>query len=314
MATSVRLNALASALLVGVLSTMLLAAPIMLPSAGAMPSSHSAGSPTNELCNSSFEDTTCWLVPSGGAPPPGEYTAIKPRNGSYSAAFCFFETAPPGAACIEAFDQSVVVPGAIGKATLIAHATGDTSDKKNDCSTYAGVALLDPATQEVLASAAICEQGLDGTYHRATETTNTTAALKGRLGQEVLVRVFGRLFDDLESVSGSLLVDDVFLKVEPPVYKRSISLSLKRHLNAKGKLSLINGGPEACSKQVRVRIQKKIGNKWRTVASDTTNSDGGYSEGLTDKTAKYRAVAPMTKLSDTSICAKAVSMVRTHTH
>lgn len=314
MAPSVRLGTLASALIVGLLSTTFLAATIMSPSAGAMPSSQSAAALANRLCNSSFEDATCWLVPSGGGPPPGEYTTVKPRTGSSSAAFCFFESAPPGAACIEAFDQPVVVPGAIGKATLIAHATGDTSDNDNDCSTYAGIALLDPATQEVLASATICEQGLDGSYHRAAETTNTTAAMKNRLGEEVLVRVFGRLSEDLETVSGSLLVDDVSLKVEPPVYKRSVSLSLKRHLKAKGKVSLINDGPGTCFKQVRVRIQKRIGNKWKTVGSDKTNSDGGYSEGLTDKTAKYRAVAPRTKLSDTSICAKAVSKVRTHSH
>jgi hypothetical protein len=98
------------------------------------------------------------------------------------------------------------------------------------------------------------------------------------------------------------------------VHSRSVTLTLKRHLVAKGIVS-VGDGFTACVASVPVKIQRKTSGGWKGVGSTTTTSTGSYSKKLKDKEGKYRAKAPKVILnSGVDICSGAKSPVRKHTH
>jgi IPT/TIG domain len=98
------------------------------------------------------------------------------------------------------------------------------------------------------------------------------------------------------------------------VHSRSVTLSLKRHLVAKGVVSA-GDGFTACVASVPVKIQRKTSGGWKGVGSTTTTSSGSYSKKIKDKPGKYRAKAPKVTLnSGVDICSGAKSPVRKHTH
>jgi IPT/TIG domain len=98
------------------------------------------------------------------------------------------------------------------------------------------------------------------------------------------------------------------------VHSRSVTLTLKRHLVAKGVVS-VGDGFTACVASVPVKIQRKTSGGWKGVGSTTTTSTGSYSKKLKDKEGKYRAKAPKVTLnSGVDICSGAKSPVRKHTH
>ena len=86
-------------------------------------------------------------------------------------------------------------------------------------------------------------------------------------------------------------------------------------LEVKSKITLV--GPEIldCNIDVLVKFQRKVGGKWKTVGSDTTNKKGVAKVIVADKTGKYRAVAPLTQSEETGFdCFKATSAVARHSH
>jgi hypothetical protein len=98
------------------------------------------------------------------------------------------------------------------------------------------------------------------------------------------------------------------------VHSRSITLSLKKHLVAKGVVS-VGDGFTACAASVPVKIQRKTSSGWKAVGSTTTTASGSYSKKIKDKTGKYRAKAPKVTLNaGVDICKGAKSSVRKHTH
>jgi IPT/TIG domain len=98
------------------------------------------------------------------------------------------------------------------------------------------------------------------------------------------------------------------------VHSRSVTLSLKRHLVAKGVVS-VGDGFTACVASVPVKIQRRVSGSWKAVGSTTTTSTGSYSKKLKDKTGKYRAKAPKVTLNaGVDICKGAKSSARTHKH
>jgi IPT/TIG domain len=100
----------------------------------------------------------------------------------------------------------------------------------------------------------------------------------------------------------------------PVTHERSISLSLKKHLIAKGAVTVADDTAE-CMAGVPVKIQrKKKGGGWKNVGSTTTNDAGKYKRSIKDKPGKYRALAPKVTLADDSVCAKDVSPRVRHTH
>jgi IPT/TIG domain len=97
-------------------------------------------------------------------------------------------------------------------------------------------------------------------------------------------------------------------------HSRTVTLSLKRHLVAKG---VVNVGDTftSCEAGVPVKIQRKTSGGWKNVGSATTTASGSYSKKLKDKTGKYRAqVKKFTPNAGVDICSKATSPVRRHKH
>jgi hypothetical protein len=98
------------------------------------------------------------------------------------------------------------------------------------------------------------------------------------------------------------------------VHSRSVTLSLKKHLVAKGVVT-VGDAFTACAASVPVKIQRKTSSGWKAVGSTTTTASGSYSKKIKDKTGKYRAKAPKVTLNaGVDICKGAKSPVRKHTH
>ena len=75
------------------------------------------------------------------------------------------------------------------------------------------------------------------------------------------------------------------------VHPRAITLTLVRHLVARGTVTTTDGFA-ACTSNVGVKIQRRRADgSWRTVGTDQTNDLGGYRERIPDRVGLYRAVA-----------------------
>jgi hypothetical protein len=97
------------------------------------------------------------------------------------------------------------------------------------------------------------------------------------------------------------------------VHSRSVTLSLKKHLVAKGVVS-VGDAFTACAAGVPVKIQRKTSSGWKNVGSTTTSSTGTYKKSLKDKKGKYRAQAKKVTLNTgADICKKATSPIRKNT-
>jgi hypothetical protein len=96
----------------------------------------------------------------------------------------------------------------------------------------------------------------------------------------------------------------------PADHARSITLSLRRHLVAQGKVSSIEDPPFTdCVARIPVKIQRRVSGRWGTVGRTTTTDTGAYKKRIKDRPGKYRSVAP--KIDQfTDLCVRAVSSVR----
>jgi hypothetical protein len=92
-------------------------------------------------------------------------------------------------------------------------------------------------------------------------------------------------------------------------HARSISLSLRKHLVARGKVSASDGFT-ACVAAVPVKIQRRVSGHWKNVGSTTTSDTGAYKKRIKDKAGKYRAKAPKVTLTTGDVRAGATSPVR----
>ena len=99
------------------------------------------------------------------------------------------------------------------------------------------------------------------------------------------------------------------------VHPRAITLSLVRHLVARGTVTATDGFA-ACTSNVGVKIQRRRADgSWRTVETDQTNDLGGYRERIPDRVGLYRAVAVGESLSGgADICARDRSPTVRHRH
>ncbi len=96
-------------------------------------------------------------------------------------------------------------------------------------------------------------------------------------------------------------------------HSRSVTLSLRKHLVARGMVS-VGDGFTACAASVPVKIQRRVSGQWKTVGSTTTTSTGSYKKRIPDKPGKYRARATRVVLnSGADICSRATSPVRRNT-
>ena len=97
-------------------------------------------------------------------------------------------------------------------------------------------------------------------------------------------------------------------------HSRSVTLALKKHLVAKGKVT-VGDAFTACVASVPVKIQRRVSGKWKSVGSTTTTASGSYSKKIKDKPGKYRAKAPKVALNNgVDVCLGDTSPTRKHTH
>ena len=71
-------------------------------------------------------------------------------------------------------------------------------------------------------------------------------------------------------------------------------------------------GYAACIQTMHVRIQRRISDHWRTIATDQTNADGTFSTRLPDRTGWYRATVSAVTLGSGDVCNGAISGTRHH--
>ena len=98
----------------------------------------------------------------------------------------------------------------------------------------------------------------------------------------------------------------------PSAHARTLSLSLGKHLIAGGKVGA-DGDTSACIASVKVKIQRRAGTSWTTVATDLTDSTGKYTAKLPDKPGKYRALVASSDAGLTA-CAAITSSTASHSH
>jgi hypothetical protein len=99
-----------------------------------------------------------------------------------------------------------------------------------------------------------------------------------------------------------------------PTHGRAITLSLKKHLVAKGMVSLTDATDTTtdCIAGVPVKIQKRKSGHWKTVGSTTTKDNGAYKKRIKDKPGRYRAKAPKVTLTTGDVCSGAKSRTVKH--
>lgn len=105
-----------------------------------------------------------------------------------------------------------------------------------------------------------------------------------------------------------------FTVVGPTIHQRSITLDLRRHLVARGLVTVSDGFGD-CASNVPVKIQRLRDGRWRTVETTRTNTDGRYRERIPDRVGSYRAVATRRELNGgADVCARDRSPRQRHTH
>jgi IPT/TIG domain len=100
------------------------------------------------------------------------------------------------------------------------------------------------------------------------------------------------------------------------VHARTITLRLRRHLVARGVVSLTDPTDTLtqCVAGVRVKIQHRAGGRWETVGTATTSASGAYKKRIKDRPGKYRSKTPkLVILGTTDVCLRAVSRTVRHT-
>lgn len=101
----------------------------------------------------------------------------------------------------------------------------------------------------------------------------------------------------------------------PVKHERTITLTLAKHLTAKGSVQVPDGFQD-CRSNVPVYIQRKIDGAWKTVRRARTGGAGRFSVPLRDEPGSYRAVAIRRDvgLPVLDICLRATSLIVKHRH
>jgi hypothetical protein len=250
-------------------------------------------------------DTELWVtVPAGAANGPIAVTNAS-GTGTSAAGFTVSPATSPGgcAPTITSFTPECASPGA----TV----------------TITGTNLLvsaDPATTQTpvrFAPHATAADALHTIPNAETPTTLSVIVPSGTTDGPIRVTTF--------ATTGGTIFSTTQFTTPPPdcpevggnVHARSITLSLRKHLVARGRVSSTEDPAFTdCVAGVPVKIQRRRAGGWRTVGSTTTSDTGGYKKRIKDRPGKYRALAPKVTLGDpvTDTCSRAVSPRRTHRH
>jgi virginiamycin B lyase len=97
------------------------------------------------------------------------------------------------------------------------------------------------------------------------------------------------------------------------LHQRSVSLSLSRHVIAKGTVTATEAVP-ACWQAQEVTIEHRVDGVWVTAADARTNTNGGFRVKLADETGAYRARIETFDLAAGDHCGPAISPRFAHRH
>jgi len=97
-------------------------------------------------------------------------------------------------------------------------------------------------------------------------------------------------------------------------HARSVTLTLKRHLTAKGRVTTADG-TSACISNVEVAIQYRTKGKWDlSQARATTDENGNYKVKVQDRRGRYRALLAQEEPNESDRCLQAASPIKRHRH
>jgi IPT/TIG domain-containing protein len=113
----------------------------------------------------------------------------------------------------------------------------------------------------------------------------------------------------------STLDFDVTDATATETHEREVTLALRRHLVASGRVTA-QGGFDACEAGATVKVQRRRpGGKWRTVGTDTSNAKGVFRERVKDRPGVYRAIAVRKELNGgNEVCREGHSPRVKHRH
>jgi hypothetical protein len=196
------------------------------------------------------------------------------------------------------------------------------------CSGPAGITVVTITGKNLLKSSGTTTTaavGGDVRFAPYTATATHTGALETPTQLSVVVPsgtadgpIRVSTFNDVDG-EGAVLSETTFqvpppdFQCWPPMHERSITLNLRRHLVARGKVSVGDGFTD-CVAAVPVRIQRRSSGHWKTVGRTTTADTGSYKKRIRDRAGKYRAEARWISLTTGDWCLFAASPIRRHSH
>jgi hypothetical protein len=151
------------------------------------------------------------------------------------------------------------------------------------------------------------------THTGAPETPKQLSVLvpSGAADGPVRVSTFNDVLGEGAVLSGTAFqVPPPDITCPPAAHTRTITLRLRRHLVARGKVSVGDGFTD-CAAAIAVKIQRRVSGDWKTVGTTTTADTGAYKKWIKDRPGKYRSVARKVNLF-TDFCLRTVSPIRRH--
>ncbi len=98
-----------------------------------------------------------------------------------------------------------------------------------------------------------------------------------------------------------------------PVHRRGLTLTMRKHLTVKGRLSAETS--PSCTSGQRVVVQRRASSTWRRVTTVATRADGSFRASVPDRVGRFRAISPSSTLDDGwTSCGRAMSSTTGHRH
>jgi hypothetical protein len=213
---------------------------------------------------------------------------------------------------ISAVVPSSATTGKITVATKVATATSTTDFTVGSCVT---ITSFTPTFGPVGTQVTIIGTGFTGATAVSFNNVNATTFTVNPAGTQITATVptgatTGKIKVTTPSGSATSTADFVV----STVHSRSITLSLRKHLVARGMVT-VGDGFTACAASVPVRIQRRVSGSWKTVGKTTTTDTGAYKKRIRDRAGRYRARATRIALNNgADVCSRATSPVRRHRH
>ena len=147
--------------------------------------------------------------------------------------------------------------------------------------------------------------GITAVFTTSTATSVTATVPSGATTGKITVTTSG---------GTATSTTDFTVSTGPKKHSRNVTLKLKGHLTASGKVT-VGDGFNACRSNVKVVIQHLKNGAWKNVGSDQTSSNGEYKDTVDDKNGKYRAIAKKKTLNGgDDICVADTSETVKHTN